>query len=165
MKRLLIISLACVVLMVLAGCDAFAKEKMDYYDETDSTELTGITVDGIGVSSSKSEMINTFGEPDQVDEVGEPPAEYFIYDQVEFGIKNQQVFRFIILESHALNNGIAPGDKMDKVIEILGENYYIREDTGSEILGYFDKENKVSLEFALKDERVSYILMQTLETH
>ena len=40
---------------------------------------------------------------------------------------------------------------MEDVIQAYGGNYYEREDSGARIIGYFDKTQKVNMEFSFNE--------------
>lgn len=58
----------------------------------------------------------------------------------------------IFKEKYITQKGIKLGSSKKEVIDVYGENYYEREDTGEEIIGYFDKTKKVNIEFAFRDD-------------
>jgi hypothetical protein len=151
----------------MAGCGTI--NKMEYYDEVSSTSLTHEALGGIPLHSKESEVMNSFGEPDLTRESEENNIHYLIYgkgenkDNIEFKIQDQLVERInLSTGQYTTNKQVKVGDGKKKVIEAYGENFYEREDTGAEILGYFDKEGKINLEFTLADSKVAGIIIEAV---
>ena len=52
--------------------------------------------------------------------------------------------------------GIKIGDKKNDILQAYKENYYFRTEQGADIIGYVDKESKISIEFWLFDNKVIF---------
>ncbi|MGB3569862.1 MAG: hypothetical protein WBA30_22265 [Priestia megaterium] len=69
----------------------------------------------------------------------------------------------MISSKYGTEKGIHTSDSKKDVIRVYGENYYEREDTGATIIGYFDKNHKLNIEFSLDDkDKVGGILVQKM---
>ncbi|WP_075038395.1 hypothetical protein [Halobacillus dabanensis] len=70
--------------LILIGCEPLAKETMDFYESTESIDLSGENINSISINSYENEVINTFGKPSEVEEIEDPKSKYLSYDGVEF---------------------------------------------------------------------------------
>ncbi|QFT90782.1 hypothetical protein FIU87_19230 [Bacillus sp. THAF10] len=161
MNKLLLFTF--ILTLFLTGCDPFEKEAMDFYQTTKSTNLTREHVQSISIHSNENEIMTVFGKPDTTEEIQDPKSTYLIYDDIEFGLKESKVFRYHFQRNHETSKGIAIGDKKDKVIREYGQHYYERVEGGNETVGYFDKDNRLQIEFGFQEDRVVTVIMEELE--
>ncbi|WP_367041387.1 hypothetical protein [Priestia megaterium] len=109
-------------------------------------------------------------KPKFIEVTEQPPYTTYIYGKstekydVEFKIVDNKVSRYDLISSkYSTEKGIHTGDSKKDVIRAYGENYYEREDTGATIVGYFDKNHKLNIEFSLDDkDKVGGILVQKM---
>jgi hypothetical protein len=149
------------ILILAAGCGMNSKDKLKLYENIESTDLSGETMKTVSLSSTKEALINNFGEPKKIYEIPNPKTAYFVYKDIEFGLKNNEVFRYYFSGNHLTSKGITEGDSRVKVIESYGPNYYERTETGTDIIGYLDKKNRTSIEFSfLENNLAGTILMK-----
>lgn len=147
------------MLLLLIGCDPFAKNNMEFYNTTKSINLSDENVNSITLNSIEKDVIRIFGNHVEIREVTKPISKYLIYNGIEFGIREDNVFRYYFNKTYQTAKGITVGDTKEKVIQAYGENYYERIEGGLDTIGYFDKENMINLEFGLKENKVIGVLI------
>jgi len=159
-KMYLLLGLSLAV-FVFSGCDPSATPKDDYYTSTKSTNLSQENIEQLHIGSNKYEVTKSFGKPTSIELVSEPKCEYYSYGKskdnydLDFRIvKNEVVGYTLYSEKYGTAKGIRIGSSKADVINAYGDNYYKRNDTGAEIYGYFDKSNKLNLEFLIKGNKV-----------
>jgi hypothetical protein len=140
--------------ILMTGYELSSNDKYDFYANVESTDLSEETVDSISLSSEKEVVLKRFGHPEKTHEISKPKTTYLIYKDIEFGLKNNKVFRYFFIENHSTFRGITAGDPSEKVIKTYGPNYYERTDTGADIIGYFDKQHNINIEFSFYENKV-----------
>lgn len=137
---------------ILSGC---TQNKMDYYNETPSTDLSKEKVGTISIGSKEQNVLNEFGEPDFTEKIQRPQSTYLVYGKnrnnydLDFRIVGGRVVRyFISSKKYKTEKKISIDSSKEDVIQAYGDNYYERTDTGSDVIGYFDKKNKINIEFS-----------------
>lgn len=149
------LSILLLSIIVLSGCGT--TNKMDFYENTDSTSLSE-EVNTISLNSTEDKIKEILGEPDFVEEVEKSKSTYLIYGKdrdnsdIEFQIVNGQVASyFFSSNTYKTSKKITKGSSKEDVIQEYGENYYERDDSGAKIMGYFDKNQKVNMEFSFNE--------------
>lgn len=168
-KRKRIIISFLVSMTVLTGCGS--KDKMDFYEDTLSTSLSE-EVGDVALHSKKKQIIENLGTPDFVEKEKTSKSTYYKYGDtesdtdLEIQIVKGQVNRYSFSsDAYQTAKGITKGVSKNEVIREYGDRYYEREDSGSTIIGYFDKTKKVNIEFTLNDkERVKGIMVTEIES-
>ncbi|MFV5316744.1 hypothetical protein [Priestia megaterium] len=159
------------ILLLLASCDPSSTPKEKYYSSTKATNLELENVQSVSIGSSKYDVASCLRKKPKFIEVTEqPPYTTYIYGKstetydVEFKIVDNKVSSYDLLSSkYGTEKGIHTSDSKKDVIRAYGENYYEREDTGATIIGYFDKNHKLNIEFSLDDkDEVGGILVQKI---
>ncbi|MGG0585210.1 hypothetical protein ABE049_13005 [Priestia megaterium] len=159
------------VLLLVASCDPSSTPKEKYYSSTKSTNLQSENVKSVSIGSSKYDIaIGLKKKPKFMEVTEQPPYTTYIYGKskekydAEFKIADNKVSRYYLLsDKYATEKGIHTGDSKQDVSKVYGENYYEREDTGATIIGYFDKNHKLNIEFSLDDkDKVGGILVQKI---
>ncbi len=157
-----------IFVVLLFGC---SKEKMDYLDETKSTKISSFDIENTYLNSSSNDIIKSLGDPDYIEEVESSPEKYYIYgpkedkSDLEIGVSNEKISCFLLFTNeYEFNNDTIINQSKDEIVSRYGSNYYLREDTGSNILGYFDKENNYNLEFYLNaEDNVTHLILEIYE--
>ncbi|MFJ7848624.1 hypothetical protein ACIQZM_00710 [Peribacillus sp. NPDC097206] len=149
------LSILLLSIIVLSGCGT--TNKMDFYENTDSTSLSE-EVNTISLNSTEDKIKEVLGEPDFVEEVEKSKSTYLIYGKdrdnsdIEFQIVNGQVASYFFSNNtYKTSKKITKGSSKEDVIQEYGENYYERDDSGAKIMGYFDKNQKVNMEFSFNE--------------
>ncbi|MED3981413.1 hypothetical protein [Priestia megaterium] len=159
------------ILLLLASCDPSSTPKEKYYSSTKATNLELENVQSVSIGSSKYDVASCLRKKPKFIEVTEqPPYTTYIYGKstetydVEFKVVDNKVSSYDLLSSkYGTEKGIHTRDSKKDVIRVYGENYYEREDTGATIIGYFDKNHKLNIEFSLDDkDKVGGILVQKI---
>ncbi|QAS51163.1 hypothetical protein [Halobacillus litoralis] len=158
-KAALVILSSCIVLF---SCDPTTKDKMEFYQQTKSIDLSSEMIDSISIHSDKDTILATFGKPDNIEEISTPKSQYLSYDGFEFGLMESHVFRYYFNSNHQTTRKIKDGDTKEKVIEEYGRNYYEREESGLHMMGYFDKENEMNIEFGFQGNRVTAVMVESI---
>ncbi|WZX99204.1 membrane lipoprotein lipid attachment site-containing protein [Bacillus sp. FSL W7-1360] len=166
MKKYLLV---LVMAIILSGCGTTSQ--LNFYDETLSTDLSDENLLGVSLDMSEDILLEKVGKPDFENSVEDPPTTYLIYgsseDEYEFEFmiddQNKRVKRYFIRqEGYETARNIEVGSSVTELIAAYGDSYYEREDTGSQVIGFFDKENQVNMEFSTSDNVVlSYIVIDT----
>ncbi|MNW47013.1 hypothetical protein D3C74_243320 [compost metagenome] len=139
-----------IIVLFTKGC---SQNRMDFYENTFSTDLSKENVGTISIGSNKSDIISKFGEPNSIKESQVPDTFYLRYgedDNLTFKLVDGVVREYFFSDKELkTEKNISIGSTKEEVIKQYGENYYLRTDTGEKnnVLGYFDKEKNIVLEF------------------
>ncbi len=151
----ILLFLLSLLLTILTGCGTM--DKMEFYDDTKSTKLSE-KVNGISLGITENEVREKLGKPDFIEKSEDKTFSNLIYGQdkekpeIELQVSDGKVHRyFLVSDKYSSLKGITKGDSKENIITKYGENYYQRDETGLKVIGYFDKENKVNIEFSLDD--------------
>lgn len=154
------------MLFTLVSCDPSSTPKEKYYSNTNSTDLKAENIKSVSIGDSKYDVTSSFGKPKFIDVVENPPYTTYTYGEnkdkydVEFKIENNKISRYILLNSkYHTEKGIHIGVNKKDVIEAYGKEYYERQDAGANVFGYFDKKNKINLEFILDGNSIKGIII------
>ncbi|RSL29142.1 hypothetical protein D7Z54_32810 [Salibacterium salarium] len=122
---------------------------MDFYEDTKSTDLSQIKINAVALNSNEEQIIKEVGEPDFVEEVEDPESTYYIYGDdkkfydLDFKLVDGKIKRFFVTNNKFdIELGNIIGKSKKDIIKLLGDNYYELSDSGSDVIGYFDKSNK-----------------------
>ena len=151
------------MLLVLTGCDPFAKSKMEFYNSTESINLSEENVNSITLNSTVNDVTEAFGKPIKVNIVTNPQSKYLVYDGIEFGMIEDKVIRYYFNNNYQTAKGISVGDTKEIVIQAYGENFYERVESGLNTIGYFDKEHRINLEFGFKENKTEVVIIEKVE--
>jgi hypothetical protein len=159
MKPRILIFIA-IIFIFLTGCDPFSKNKMDFYDSVISVDLSKENVNSLTLNSKEKDIINIFGTPNDVTEIEN--VKYLIYDTIEFAVIKHQVNRYYFNEQYQTAKGIKIDDDAAEAINTYGENYYERFEQGARIIGYFDKEKNMNIEFICYENKVTGVILEKI---
>ena len=151
------------MLLFLMGCDPFAKSKTEFYNNTESINLSEENVNSITLNSTENDVIGAFGKPIEVSDVTNPKSKYLTYEGIEFGIIEDKVIRYYFNNNYQTAKGITVGDTKENVIQAYGENFYERVESGLDKIGYFDKENMINLEIGFKENKTVVVIIEKIE--
>ena len=151
------------MLLFLIGCDPMSKSKMEFYNSTESINLSEENISSIKINSTTNDVTGIFGKPDKVNIVTNPTSKYLIYEGIEFGIIEDKVFRYHFNNNYQTAKGITVSDTKENVIQAYGENFYERVESGLDTIGYFDKENMINLEIGFKENKTVVIIIEKVE--
>ncbi|WP_064094041.1 hypothetical protein [Rossellomorea aquimaris] len=160
MKNLLV--LCAILLTFLTSCDISSKDKMEFYDGTKSTDLSKENILTVPLLSNEHDIKDTFGEPEHMTSITNPKSKYLQYEEVEFGLKDGKTFRYYFKGGYQTEKGINIGKTKEEVIEAYGKSYYERNETGSRVIGYFDKRNKINMEFTIDEDEVVGVIVEKI---
>ncbi|WP_443128580.1 hypothetical protein [Gracilibacillus sp. D59] len=153
-------------LIFLVGCDLTSKEMTEFYDQTPSVDLAEEAIKSVSINSDENKVIEVFGKPNFIETIQRPKSRYYIYGKdkteyhVGFRLANGEVKRYSILSSEfTTSKGIGKGDSKQDVLQAYGKNYYEREETGANIIGYIDKVHKINIEFGMSGDQVNGIIV------
>ena len=156
--------------LLLVGCDPSSKDKMEFYDRALSINLSDEKIKSISINSSENEVKGVFGKPDFIDKIKKPKSTYYIYGKNETNYDIDFLFvdgevkgYFISSGKYSTSKGISEGSSKKDVIKAYGENFYGRTDSGANIIGYFDKENKINIEFGMSNDKVGGIIVAEIK--
>ena len=156
-KQLVFIGIVLLLaLFVLFGCGT--KDKFELLDEMASTDLSAEGVASVQVGSSESEVLTTLGEPIVMEETKKPNAKYLSFGSskentdLEVKIVDGKAVRYILpTAKYETEKNVSLANSKEAIIQNYGQNFYSRTDTGTEVIGYFDKEQKINIEFSFED--------------
>jgi hypothetical protein len=151
-----LLTILVILSIYLTGCGT--KNKMDFYKDTVSTDLSQEKIGAVSIGSDESEVKDEFGKPDSTNK--DTDSTYLIYgEKLEFKIVNGVVERYLFTNNkYKTVKIIYKGSSKEEVIEAYGDNYYERTDSGAEVIGYFDKTNKLNIEFTINEEVVGILI-------
>lgn len=150
------------MLLLLIGCDTSPKNKIEFYGSTKSIDLSDENVKSISLNSTVTDVKNVFGEPDDVTEISSPKSKYILYGGIEFGVIDDEVIRYYFNGNYQTIKEISVGDSKDKVSKAYGKNYYDRVEGGLDMMGYFDKENMINIEFGFNENKVVGVIIEKI---
>ncbi|MFG6120168.1 hypothetical protein [Thalassobacillus sp. B23F22_16] len=163
MKVTFSLALFLTIGLLLAGCAH--NNKMDFYDKTNSSNLSEENIQEISLGFPEQKLLETFGTPKEVETVDNPPSRHFIYENIEFQLEEGSISGYILThERYATARNVTIGDTKEDVIETYGKNYYERSDTGATVIGYFDKRRNQNIEFAYDEEVLEGIMVSTIKS-
>ncbi|MFG6115447.1 hypothetical protein ACGTN9_09675 [Halobacillus sp. MO56] len=149
--------------LLLTGCTS--KDKMDFYDQIYSSDLTAEGIQEVSLGASEQKLGEIFGTPEKVEEVDTPPSRHYVYDNLEFKVEGGSVTGYILShERYATARNVTIGDTKEHIIEAYGKNYYERTDTGAAIIGYFDKQLERNIEFTFNEEVLTGIMVSAIKS-
>lgn len=154
--------------IILAGCDPSTKDKMEFYSQTKTTDLSKENIRSISIHSSEKKVAEEFGKPDSIENIEMPKSSYYLYGKinVEFRVVNGKVTRYLLSsKKYSTSKGITVGSRKEDVIKAYGDHFYERNDTCAAIVGYFDKANKINIEFGLNHGQVAGIAVSELKSN
>ncbi|RBW68597.1 hypothetical protein [Bacillus taeanensis] len=151
--------LSVLLFVFVIGYDPFAKDTMDFYEDTKSIDLSAEKVKSISIHSTENDVTAAFGKPNDVEEIANPKSKYLSYDEIEFGIAADKVIRYYFTKHYETAKGIKIGDTKEEVIKEYGQNYYERVEGGLNTVGYFDKENKINIEFGFRENKAAAVMV------
>lgn len=157
-----------ILFLILIGCEPLEKGTMDFYESTESIDLSGENINSISINSNMDDVIDAFGSPTDVEVIENPNSKYLSYDGVEFGLIEDKVIRLFIRREHENSKiyktakEIKIGDTKEKLINEYGENYYERVEDGLDTVGYFDKDNMINIEFGFYKNKVVAVIIQKI---
>lgn len=152
------------MLLFLMGCDPFSKSKTEFYNSTESINLSEENINSITLNSTENDVIGAFGKPIEVSHVTNPKSKYVTYEGIEFRIIENKVTRYNFNNNnYQTAKGITVGDTKESVIQVYGENFYERSESGLDTIGYFDKENMMNLEIGFKENKTVIVIIEKVE--
>jgi hypothetical protein len=160
-KGQLTIGMVLIVLLILLtgyGQDLFNRER--FYETIEHTDLSLENVKRVSLDTAEETVITKLKAPYEVNEIPETHTKYLVYDDVEIGIKDKKVFRYFFRGDYRTTKGIRAGDEAEKIIDAYGPHYYERMDTGTDIIGYFDKQHNINIEFSFVDKKLIGTIIQ-----
>jgi hypothetical protein len=115
--------------------------------ETNKTIVPGVRVGEYTFNMSKDDVLKKLGEPkaifygDKRYTLDNLPEKYFMhYGDVSFGMTGDSVTGITALSpSYKFANGLGVGDSEQKIKEVFGEDFHIREFERKDFLAYEDK--------------------------
>lgn len=163
MKAKFSVALLLTIVLLLTGCTS--KDKMDFYNQTYSIDLSAEEIQEVSLGASEQKLVEIFGDPEEVEEVDNPPRRHYVYNNLEFKVKDGSITGYILShERHATARSVTIGDTKERVIELYGKNYYKRTDTGAAIIGYFDKQLAQNIEFTFNEEVLIGIMVSAIKS-
>ncbi len=142
-----------------------------HHSLTKSTDLSKENINNIYLNEdiNNQKIISKYGKVSEFSRDNDLYDYYLLKEGVEVATNKgeNKIIRFIIDDKDIkTEKGIKIGDKKDKIVELYGNNYYIRLEQGVDIIGYVDKDKKCSIEFWLAEDnsvlfyRLDYNFMQ-----
>ena len=151
------------MLLFLIGCDAFSESKTEFYNSTESINLSEENISSIKIKSTTNDITGTFGKPVKVNIVTNPTSKHLIYEGIEFGIIDDKVFRYYFNNYYQTSKGITMSNTKEDVIQAYGKDFYERVESGLDTIGYFDKVNMINLEIGFKENKAVLITIEKVE--
>ncbi|SEA26622.1 hypothetical protein SAMN05421743_103353 [Thalassobacillus cyri] len=163
MKVKFSVALLLTIGLLLTGCTS--KDKMDFYDQTYSIDLSAEEIQEVSLGASEQKLVAVFGTPAKVEEVDTPPSRYYVYNNLEFKVEDGSIIGYILShERHATARNVTIGATKERVIELYEKNYHERTKTGAAIIGYFDKQLAKNIEFTFNEEVLIGIMVSAIKS-
>lgn len=158
-----IINTIVVISILLIGAFSLRQNfsRSFHHTFTKSTELSKENVEGISLGDeiNSKKIVSKYGK------ITKPSHDNSLYNyyllregiKIATNLDNNKIIRFIVKDKAVgTEKGIRIGDKKDKIINLYGDNYYTRLEQGTNIIGYVDKDKKLSIEFWLVESSVVF---------
>lgn len=152
-KYLILLVVLMVVLVIGKSCDInFSRSYHHRFTKT--TDLSMENVNGIhlGDRIDDKDVEEEYGKISDLSRDNIMHDYYFLSKMIEVVTEknDKEIIRFVVNDKDIeTSKGIKIGDSREKVIDTYGENYYYRLEQGTDIIGYVDKDMKISIEFWL----------------
>lgn len=167
MKKLILIFGIMLLLISCSREDSVTSSPLDFSETVQSTDLSLETGGLRTFHSSEQEIIEQQGEPlqrgvigrNEILKGGEVVLEYKGYQYV---LAKDKVVSYSLKSGQVTAKQVEIGDNASRIAELYGQNYYTREQDGSVIQGYLDKENDRVIEFILNQNKVMMVLVTEL---
>lgn len=119
-----------------------------------TTDLSNENVSGIylGDKINDKEIEAQYGKITEFSHDNVMYDYYFLSENIEIATEknDKKIIRFVVNDKNIESyKGVKIGDSEEGIIELYGENYYKRLEQGTNIIGYVDKNKKISIEFWL----------------
>lgn len=126
-----------------------------------STDLSKENINGIylGDSINNENVKSKYGNINKLSQDNEKYNYYYLNEQIEIATEkdDNKIKRFVVndknIETH---KNIKINNHKDKIIKVYGKNYYKRVEQGTDIIGYVDKKNNISIEFWMVEDKVRF---------
>lgn len=166
MKRNYLI-LFIVMSIVLAGVSYFDINFSRSYHHKfcKTTDLKNENISGIylGDRTDDEKVESQYGKISEFSQDNSMYNYYFLSENIEVAREknDKKIIRFVVNDKSVESyKGIKIGDSKERIVDLYGDNYYERLEQGTNIIGYVDKNKKISIEFwlGINDEVVFYRL-------
>ncbi|WP_308637522.1 hypothetical protein [Paenibacillus silvisoli] len=160
MKRWLVgIMLACGVMMLLSACGEKSKTPLTYIDMVHSTDLSAELNENVKLGISEQELVTQAGKPERTLNNGR--VFMFMYENYQYSSLDNVVLAYSPGPALATAKGAKLGATKESVEKLYGNSFYTRDGA----IGYIDKDKRLALEFAVKDDRVAAITLSSLKLY
>ncbi|MFF2890357.1 hypothetical protein [Paenibacillus sp. NPDC057967] len=138
------------------GGEAF--ELAEVYANAESTDLSAEDGGLSGWDVTQAELREQRGEP-VFEGTTSKGGDLLEYEGYEYFFYKGKLQGYSIKQGGKTAEGIGIGDGRDRIEPQYGSHFAERTQDGLNLLGYYDKENGIVLEFVLKDEKVETALV------
>ncbi|RAP74627.1 hypothetical protein [Paenibacillus montanisoli] len=160
MKRWLVgMMLLCGAAMLLAGCGGKSKTPLTYIDLVHSTDLSQELNEKVRLGVSEQELVTQAGKPERTLNNGR--IFMFMYENFQYSSLDNVVLAYSPGPKLATAKGVKLGSAREGVEKMYGNSFYTRGDA----MGYIDKDKRLALEFAIKNDRVAAITLSSLKLY
>ena len=126
-----------------------------------STDLSKENIDNIylGDSINNDNVRAKYGYINKLSRDNVKYNYYYLNEKMEVATEkyDDKIIRFVINDKNIFTEkNIKINDNKKKIISLYGKNYYERVEQGTDIIGYVDRKNKISLEFWMYDDKVIF---------
>ena len=161
MKRMIIFVASIAIILLLSAFTLDHTFPRSYHHViTSSTNLGKENVDGLSLNDDfySEKVLEKYGKKTEQSRDVENYDYFELTNGIEVAVnKEGKISRFIVTNSNLETaKGIKIGDKKNDILQAYRENYYFRTEQGADIIGYVDKERKISIEFWLFDDKVNF---------
>ncbi|MBP3965426.1 hypothetical protein [Paenibacillus lignilyticus] len=158
MKRIMqFIILISGLAVLLAACGGKSETPLTFIDKVGSTDLSAEkSGDDVKFGITEKELVTALGKPQRTLNNGR--TFLFMYEEYQYTSLENVVLAYSLGPKVATAKGVKLGDTRENAQKLYGESYYTR----GNAIGYIDKENRLALEFELKDDRIAAISVSAL---
>ncbi|MFC5653157.1 hypothetical protein ACFPYJ_29405 [Paenibacillus solisilvae] len=164
MRKLALITLITLVgfTLMLSACSSKPQSTpLSFVDTVESTDLTMEKGGTVALGVTEKSLVDKLGKPERT--LNQGNRDFLImYEDYQYTSRDDRIIGYSFGPQAATAKQVKVGDRMEDVAAKYGDSYYTREQGNISFHGYIDKKNKWVLEFVVKEDRVSAIIMSEL---
>ena len=162
MRKLASIALIAVTFLLLAACSSKPQATpLSYVNAVDSTDLSKEKGGSIALGITEKSLVEQLGKPERT--LNQGNMDFLImYEDYQYTSRDDRIIGYSFGPQAETAKHVKVGDSAEDVIAKYGDSYYTRVQGNSSFRGYIDKKNNWVLEFVLKEDRITAIIMSEL---
>ena len=148
--------------LVLVACSSKAQvTPLSFVDTVASTDLGQEKGGAVALGVTEKSLVERQGKPERTLNQGNIDF-LMMYTDYQYTSRNNKIIGYSLGLHAKTIKEVSVGDSLSDVIRKYGDSYYKREQGSSSFYGYIDKANNWVLEFSIKNDQVTAIIMSEL---